>query len=177
MNSLAETMERIRAERLRLRSFPTFEKEEYGNNIKNDNSSIADISNNGNCDGNGHSSNNGDDNDICKSKKLEDIDRLLSELKKNEPGSDDQFFRLSIIAYEIGDLHRSIVYANRFKDDKKIKIAHLAHGKLALADVLTQLYLLCLSLEWDFNQLRELGVLHLQERHEDFKRDGWSEVK
>ena len=84
---------------------------------------------------------------------------------------------MSIIAYEIGDLHRAVVYSNRFKDDEKIRIAHLAHGKLALADALTQLYLLCLSLGWDFNKLRELGALHLQERHEDFKRDGWSEIK
>lgn len=156
-------MDMIRAERLRLRSFPDFEE---GDNVKNGNSSIAGVN-----------------NKIIKSEdedKLKvtcDVDQLLSELKKNEPSSDDQFFRLSIIAYEIGDLHRAAVYANRFKDDEKMRIAHLAHGKLALADVLTQLYLLCLSLDWDFNKLRELGALHLQERHEDFKRDGWSEIK
>lgn len=162
MSSLKETMDRIRSERLRLRSFPDFEKD---GNVKDDNSGIAEIN-----------------EKIIKSEedKLKiicDIDQFLSELKKNEPSSDDQFFRLSIIAYEIGDLHRAVVYANRFKDDEKMRIAHLAHGKLALADALTQLYLLCLSLEWDFNKLRELGALHLQERHEDFKRDGWSEIK
>ena len=155
-------MERIRAERLKLRSFPDFE--ESDNNSKNDNSSIADVK-------------------IIKDefedemKEICDIDQLLSELKKNEPSSDEQFFRLSIIAYEIGDLHRAVVYANRFKNDEKMRIAHLAHGKLALADALTQLYLLCLSLGWDFNKLRELGALHLEERHEDFKRDGWSEIR
>jgi hypothetical protein len=152
-------MDRIRSERLRLRSFPDFEKD---NNVKNDNSSIAEIN---------------EKIDEDKLKAVCDIDKFLSELKNNEPSSDDQFFRLSIIAYEIGDLHRAVVYSNRFKDDEKMRIAHLAHGKLALADVLTQLYLLCLSLEWDFNKLRELGALHLQERHEDFKRDGWSEIK
>lgn len=88
------------------------------------------------------------------------LERIREERKR---------LRLSIIAYEMGDFHRSIVYAERFKDDKKARIAHLA--------LLTQLYLLCISLEWDFNKLRELGALHLQERHEDFKRDGWSEVK
>lgn len=151
-------MDRIRAERQRLRSFPNCEE---GNKYKNDNSGIAeeskDIVNDNNCE--------------------KEIDKLLAELKRNEPSSDNQLFRLSIIAYEIGDLHRSIVYATRFKDDEKARLAYLANGKLALADALAQLYLLCISLEWDFNKLRELGALHLQERHEDFKRDGWIEVK
>lgn len=164
MSSLIETMERIRAERLKLRSFPNLEED---NTVKSDDSSIADISDNVSKEKN----ENGDKcDDMCC------VDRLLFELKRNEPGSDDQFFRLSIIAYEIGDLHRSVVYANRFKDEK-MRIAHLAHGKLALADALTQLYLLCLSLGWDFHKLRELGASHLKERHEDFKRDGWSDVK
>jgi hypothetical protein len=155
-------MDRIRAERLRQRSFPDFENDDH---VKDNNSSIAEI----------NEKFKSEDED--KLKDICDIDQFLSELKKNEPSSDDQFFRLSIVAYEIGDLHRAVVYANRFKDDEKMRVAHLAHGKLALADALTQLYLLCLSLEWDFNKLRELGALHLQERHEDFKRDGWSEIK
>ncbi len=163
MGNLKETMDRIRAERLRLRSFPDFEKVDSD---KYDNNSIADI--------NEKIIKNEDGDNL---KIIDGTNKLLSELKKNEPSSDDQFFRLSIIAYEIGDLHRSIVYAKRFKDDEKMRVAHLAHGKLALADALTQLYLLCLSLKWDFDKLRELGALHLQERHEDFKRDGWSEVK
>ncbi len=140
-------MDRIRTERQRLRSFPNLEED---NKYKNDNSETAE--------------------------GIGDIDKLLAELKRNEPSSDNKLFRLSIIAYEIGDLHRAIAYSTRFKDDEKARIAYLANGKLALADALTQLYLLCLSLEWDFNELRELGALHLQERHEDFKRDGWSEV-
>lgn len=153
-------MDRIRAERRRLRSFPNVEED---NIVKDDNSETTGIE------------------DIQKSfieiqKETGDIDKFLAALKRNEPSSDNKLFRLSIIAYEIGDLHRAIAYAARFKDDDKAKIAYLANGKLALADALTQLYLLCLSLEWDFNQLRELGALHLQERQEDFKRDGWSEI-
>lgn len=119
---------------------------------------------------------NNDKNDNSGT-ETSDIDKLLVELKRNEPSSDNQLFRLSIIAYEIGDLHRAIAYASRFKDDEKARLAYLANGKLAIADALTQLYLLCISLEWDFNKLRELGVLHLQERQEDFKRDGWCEIK
>ena len=115
--------------------------------------------------------NNETSNDI-----ISDIDKGLIELKGNEPDSDSQFFRMSIIGYELGDLNRAIVYAKRFKDDKRASTAYLANGKLAMADLLTQLYLLCLTLEWDFNTLRKLGLDHLRERHDDFRRDGWSEV-
>ncbi len=220
MSVLVETMDRIRAERKRLRSFPNFEEGEEGEKEgeykgKNDNSGIAedrienaiksdnDIVNDDNDIVNDDNDTVNDDNDIVNDDNSKDgniansnkraienskksleilketggIDKLLARLKRNEPSSDNQFFRMSIIAYEMGDLHRSIVYAARFKNDDKARLAHLANGKLALADALTQLYLLCLSLDWDFNGLRELGVLHLQERQEDFKRDGWSEVK
>lgn len=105
-----------------------------------------------------------------------DIEKELAELKKNEPTSDNQFFRMCIASYEFGDLHRSIVYSERFKNDPKIRSAHLANGKLALADLLTQLNLLCITQEWDFEGLRRLGVEHLKERHQDFRRDGWSEM-
>jgi hypothetical protein len=174
-------MDRIRAERQRLRSFPNSEE---CNNVKNGNSGIAESnieSNYRNIESkkieNIKDVISDNKNTIKKLKEIGGIDQLLSELKNDEPGSDDQLFRMSIIAYELGDLHRAIVYANRFRDDEKMRLAYMANGKLALADVLTQLYLLCVSLEWDFNKLRELGALHLKERHEDFKRDGWSEVK
>lgn len=166
-------MDRIRAERKRLRSFPNFEedKEDKDAEYKEDKKDKSDIGNkeDSSCE------------DIQKKfgdiqRELEDIDKFLKELKRNEPSSDNKLFRMSIIAYEIGDLHRAIAYAIRFKDDEKAKAAYLANGKLALADALTQLFLLCISLEWDFKQLRELGALHLQERQEDFKREGWSEI-
>jgi len=188
-------MDRIRAERQRLRSFPNLEED---SKHKNDNSGYDDIVNKDRREKVSESSknvlnNNKEDLNIITNnnkrtienskksieilKEIGGIDKLLTELKRSEPSSDNRLFRLAIIAYEIGDLYRSIVYATRFKDDEKVRLAHLANDKLALADVLTQLYLLCVSLEWDFNKLRELGVLHLQERHEDFKRDGWKDVK
>lgn len=125
----------------------------------------------------------------------------LKLLKLQEPNSDNLFFRNSIIGYEWGDLQRAIVYAERFtnketifkvEDGKKVMFRDgfkdrntiLSEGKLAMADLLTQLCLLSISLEemtgdegWDFGKLRELGAQHLEERHKDFKRDGWAEVK
>ena len=157
MAHLSETMERIRAERIARKVFPI--------NLDKENESVENANNSGGA------------LEQTKDGMISDIEKLLVELKKNEPTSDNQFFRLAIIAYEIGDLNRSIAFAERFRNDEKTRIAHLANGKLAMADVLTQLYLLCISLEWDFYALRRLGVEHLKERQEDFKRQGWSEIK
>ncbi len=113
------------------------------------------------------------------------IERNLRELKKNEPTSDNELFRLAIINYELGDLNRAIVYANRFRDSDKALFrdgfkneeAILAEGKLAMADLLTMLNMLCITMNWDFTEMRKLGMEHLKEREKDFKRDDWSEVK
>lgn len=152
-------MERIRAERMARRSLPKDLKK------------INEVTEKNNSSG-GNLEKTKDIGEVAS-----DIDKLLIKLKNNEPSSDGQFFRLSIISYEIGDLHRSIVYAERFKDDEKARIAYMANGKLAMADVLTQLYLLCVSFGWNFHELRRLGAKHLEERHQDFKRDGWKEIK
>lgn len=132
---------------------------------------------------------------------VDTTDTILRRLKSQEPNSNNLFFRNSIIGYEWGDLQRAIVYSERFSNNKtsfkvsegnkvmfrdgfKDKSTILAEGKLAMADLLTQLCLLCISLEeltgdsgWNFNELRKLGAQHLEERHKDFKRDGWTEVE
>jgi hypothetical protein len=113
------------------------------------------------------------------------IDTVLRDLKSNEPTSDNEFFRMNIIMYELGDLSRALVYAERFRNTDKVmfrdgfkdKNTILAEGKLAMADLLTQLHMLCISMDWDIENLREMGAQHLAERQQDFKRDGWSEVK
>lgn len=118
-------------------------------------------------------------------KEIDLINTALCELKKNEPTSDNVFFRLAIINYELGDLNRAIVYAHRFrnsdkalfKDGFKSEEVILSEGKLAMADLLTQLNMLCITMNWNFNELRRLGVEHLDERQKDFQRDRWSEVK
>lgn len=122
---------------------------------------------------------------LNKEPRITDVESLLIRLKKNEPTSDNRFFRLSIIAYELGDLNRAIVYANRFNESNGVQFgsnwkspdAVIAEGKLAMLDLLTQLHMLCLSMNWDFEELRELGAQHLEERQKDFIRDGWTEVE
>lgn len=113
------------------------------------------------------------------------INEALCALKSREPTSDNEFFRMNIIMYELGDLARAIVYAERFRNSNEVMFRNgfkdkntiLAEGKLAMADLLTQLHILCISMGWDIENLREIGVQHLAERQQDFKRDGWEKVK
>lgn len=122
--------------------------------------------------------------ELPKEKLTLNFESMLQELKKNEPTSDNLFFRTNIIMYEFGDLCRSIVYAERFKNTDKPLFRNgfkdnstiLAEGKLAMADMITQIRMLCLSLGWNFNELSELGIQHLEERQKEHVRDGWIEV-
>jgi len=117
------------------------------------------------------------------SKNLErkhDIDEILRQLKRLEPTSDNPFFRLAIIGYEIGkafaSLEHAIVYAERFKNDEKSKQSYLKNAQLELGDCFTQLQLLCETYGFDITETRKLGAQHLAERHEDFKIKGWTEI-
>ncbi len=122
--------------------------------------------------------------ELPKEKLGLNFEYYIKELKKNEPTSDNEFFRTNIIMYELGDLCRAIVYSKRFKDSDKILFRDgfkncdtiLSEGKLAMADMITQLRMLCISLNWSFDELSELGIKHLEERQKDHQRDGWSEV-
>jgi len=123
--------------------------------------------------------------ELPKEIQASSFERRLQKLKNNEPTSDNLFFRTNIIMYEFGDLCRSIVYSERFKNNNKTLFRNgfkdtnviLSEGKLAMADMITQLRMLCLSLGWNFDDLSELGIKHLEERQQDFNRDRWNEVK
>lgn len=80
------------------------------------------------------------------------------------------FFRLSVISYQLGDLHRDIAYMHRFPKEAE---AHKANAKLSLADLLIQLSSLCKELGFDESELYELGKQRLKERYTEFERRGW----
>lgn len=61
-------------------------------------------------------------------------------------------------------------YATRFPDERA---AHLADLKLALGDVMVQAALMCLDVGFDPYEILRLGIQHVRERFEDFKRRGW----
>lgn len=106
---------------------------------------------------------------------------MLEELYLREPTSDNPFFRLAIIGYEIqktfGSLERAIVYAERFKHNPELRKQELKNAQLELGDAFTQLQLLAITYGFDIDETRMLGAHHLAERHEDFKIKGWCEVK
>ena len=91
---------------------------------------------------------------------------------RNEPKA-NIFFRLSIIGYELGDLNKDIVYMRRFPNEKE---AHRADSKLSLADLLTQISILCIELGFDEEEIRKMGKAHLNERYSEFEKRGWKEV-
>lgn len=108
------------------------------------------------------------------------LNETLRELKRLEPTSDNPFFRLAIIGYEIGkafsSLEHAIVYAERFNNDEKSRQSHLKNAQLELGDCFTQLQLLCETYGFDITETRKLGAQHLAERHKDFKIKGWTEI-
>jgi hypothetical protein len=97
------------------------------------------------------------------------INKHIQEILTNEPKL-SIIGRLAIISYELGDLIRDLFYANRFPEERW---AHLANAKLSLADVFTQLSILCRELGFNEEEIRKLGWEHLRERFEEFKKRGW----
>jgi hypothetical protein len=95
------------------------------------------------------------------------------EFRAKEPKA-HIFFRLSVISYELGDLHRDIAFMNRFPMEKD---AHKINAKLSLADMIVQIFLLCDELGFDERELEELGWRHLEERYKEFESRGWTEIK
>lgn len=144
--NLDETIEMLRAERIAKRSFPRIHQEK-------ENKNSGSFKNNSNY-----------------------IEEKLKELKKDEPSSDNIFRRLAIIGYEYGFVQRHLTYAEIFKEDEKERRIQLTSAKLELADLITQINMLCITMEWDYEELRKLGVKHLEERHEDFKRNNWNDI-
>lgn len=104
--------------------------------------------------------------------RCEEIMSKAREFRAKEPKA-PIFFRLSVISYELGDLHRDIAFSIRFPQEKA---AHMANAKLSLADLIVQIHLLCDELGFDEKELDELGWKHLEERYAEFKRRGWVSV-
>ena len=97
--------------------------------------------------------------------------RVERGMMKSKSGV-DLFFRLSIITYELGDLHRALVYGHSFSSEQ---FSHVEEAKLALADLFIQLSILCFELGFSEPELKMLGWDHLRDRYKDFDKRGWSE--
>ncbi len=114
------------------------------------------------------------------SHETKSLQKKLSDLKAKEPTSDKPFFRLAIIGYELaksfGSLEHAIVYAERFKANPELYNQEIKNAQLEIGQCLIQLVLLCQTYSLDVWKTMEIGVRNLEERHEDFKNKGWTEI-
>lgn len=107
----------------------------------------------------------------------DDLHEKLLELRKHEPKDSKQrhILRGCIMGYELGAVQQAIKQDAQENLDPNIKKGYIENGKLGMADLITQLKMLCLDMGWDYKEIERLGVEHLVERHEDFKKEGWAE--
>jgi len=108
------------------------------------------------------------------------FDKEAYNLYRVEPHSSEDthrrhLLRASILSYEMGDLNRYLVKLGQVNLPTDIINGMRSDAKLAMADMIMQLRMVCFDLGWCFDEIQWLGIQHLRERHEDFKKDGWAE--
>jgi hypothetical protein len=111
-------------------------------------------------------------------KDMVEISKELRVLRNQEPTSTPQkdIMRAAIMGYELGAIQQYTI-RNAAKDYPEIlKKGYEANAKLGMADLIIQCRMFCLDHYWNFDEIQKLGMTHLKERHEDFKREGWGGV-
>jgi hypothetical protein len=83
------------------------------------------------------------------------------------------FFRLSIITHHVGEVNADIWRIHRIPAEAK---AHKANLRISLADLFTQLSILCIELGLDEKELKDFGLQRYKEKGIEFKERGWVEV-
>lgn len=68
-------------------------------------------------------------------------------------------FTARVLSYEIGDIHKLMIYAKRFGST-----GYLGDLKIACADTLTMISLLSEQLDFDLEELKETGLERFRER-------------
>ncbi len=114
---------------------------------------------------------------LFKDGKPIDLRKEFIGLHRIEPDSTDskKIMRTNIMGYELGDIQRfTNKNAQKNLDTKSKKILE-ANAKLGMADLLAQCYMLCLDMNWNFEEIQLLGLDHLRERQVEIQRDGWGE--
>lgn len=80
------------------------------------------------------------------------------KLLRVDPLQRDAFYRLSILTYQLGDVHKAVVYQHYYGSTG----SH-AELNIALADLIAQLHIFCLSQGLNYQKLEELGLKRLGE--------------
>lgn len=83
--------------------------------------------------------------------------RMLNGLLMKDTLQADAFYRLSILTYQVGDVHKALVYQTCYcRDDKAVKAFH-AEEKIALADALAQLKAFIQLRGYNFDDIDKLA--------------------
>lgn len=93
--------------------------------------------------------------------------KFLASIEKDGISIKD---RVLLIVENVGSLAKLACYATRFPEERD---CHIADMKLAIADSICQLELLCVNMGFNYKEIRQLGRQHTFERFEDFKKRGW----
>ncbi|ADI73542.1 hypothetical protein Metev_0636 [Methanohalobium evestigatum Z-7303] len=106
-----------------------------------------------------------------------EITKSLKKIRRLEPPKNKQQLvtRAAIMGYELGDLQQFAVYNARSNMDPQILGSYRDNAKLALSDLLIQARMVCMDMGWDFDEVQELGLQHLQERMSEIQQDGFAE--
>lgn len=110
-------------------------------------------------------------------KEVVQISKELRRLRNQEPQSSDtkNIIRTNIMGYELGAIQEFTTKNAQNGLDPVIKKGYEANAKLGMADLIIQCRMLCLDNYWEFDEIQKLGLQHLKERHEDFKKEGFAE--
>jgi hypothetical protein len=68
-------------------------------------------------------------------------------------------FTARILSYEIGDIHRYMIYQERFGP-----VGYIGNLKASCADAMTMIGLLCEQLGFDLNEVEDFGLERFKER-------------
>lgn len=82
----------------------------------------------------------------------------LWKLLRTEHIQRDKYYRLSIASYQLGDVHKAVVYQQYYGS-----VGSHAESKIAISDLIAQIHLLCLTLNLDYDKLQDLGLKRLAE--------------
>ena len=106
-----------------------------------------------------------------------EITKELRRLYNKEPAKSRQreILRSAIMGYELADIQKFTVKNAQANLPVNIKSGLEANAKLGMADLITQCRMLCFDFYWNFDEIQNMGLKHLKERHVELKRDGFAD--
>jgi hypothetical protein len=94
----------------------------------------------------------------------------LSSYPAHEKNSLEQ---IPIITYELGDLAKMFVYAQRYAwVDKEKSRGYRLEAKIAASDVIAQMVVMCEREGWNFWEVKRLGEERFREKIERHRKHG-----